>query len=94
MSAVTASAMGPRMMASMTAVMIATAKLRRPPRRRSTHRISGQVATTIMTAQITAGRNGLSTQKLAAIKPPIATTAKRIRVMSQGSAVSFMRRLS
>ena len=82
------------MIASMAAVMTATAKPRRSPRRRSTQRISGQVATTIMTAQIAAGRNGLSTQKLAAIKPPIATTAKRIRVMSQGNAVSFMRRLS
>jgi hypothetical protein len=45
---------------------------------------------TIITAQIAEGRNGLSTQKLAAVRPPIATTAKRIRVISHGSGAVFM----
>jgi hypothetical protein len=45
---------------------------------------------TIMTAQIAAGRKGRSTQKLAAVNPPIATTAKRMRVTSQLRGPSAM----
>jgi hypothetical protein len=76
--------------AIITSVMTATAKLRRPHSRLWTARISGQEAMTIMTAQIAEGRNGLSTQKLAAVKPPIATTANSIRVTSQESGAAFM----
>ena len=68
---------------SIVTVMTATARPRLPQSRAWTARSAGQVATTIMVAQTVASRKGRSTQKLAAIKPPIATTASRIRVRSQ-----------
>jgi len=49
---------------------------------------------TIMTAQIAEGRKGRRIQKLAAVNPPIATTAKRTRVTSQRTVVSAMAWLS
>ena len=75
-------AIGATTMTIIASVITATARPRRPPRRPCTARITGHVATTIMVAQISAGRNGRSTQNVAAINPPIATTASRIRVTS------------
>ena len=81
---------GTRTTPSMISVMTATAKPRRAQSRLWIIRISGQVATTIMTAQIAEGRNGVSTQKLAASRPPNETTASKTRVTSQVTGVGFM----
>ena len=63
--------------------MTVTARTRLPHSRACIARNAGHVATTTIVAQTTAGRNGRRTQKLAPIKPPIATTDSRIRVRSQ-----------
>ena len=75
-------AIGATTITTIPAVITITARTRRPPRRLCTARIMGHVATTIMVAQISAGRNGRSTQNVAAISPPSVTTASRIRVTS------------
>ena len=79
----TPTATGATTIMSIVTVITATARPRLPQSRAWTARSAGQVATTIMVAQTVASRKGRSTQKLAAIKPPIATTASRIRVRSQ-----------
>jgi len=53
-----------------------TAAQRRPPRWRCIQRISGQVATTIMIAQMIAPRNGCRIQRLAAMSPPVNSTPR------------------
>ena len=63
--------------------MTVTATQRRPPARRCTLIMSGQVATTIMIAQMIAPRNGRRIQSEAAISPPITITVSRMRVSSR-----------
>jgi len=67
---------------SRTRVITATASHLLPHRRawRATRR--GQVATTIMVAQIKALTNGRTTQKLAAMSIPINRTIRAVRVIS------------
>ena len=81
--ATTAVASGAAMIRIIRSVMTATARLRFPQSRRSRARSVGQVATTIVVAQMPASRNGLSTQKLRSVKPPIVRTPRTIRVRSQ-----------
>ena len=69
---------------SITTVMITVATQRRPPARRSTRSISGQVATTIVVAQIKAPRNGSSVHRLAPISTQIMSTNSVMRVRSKG----------
>lgn len=61
-----------------------TASARLPWRVGWTRSVSGQVATTIIVAQTVASKNGRSTQKLPAINPPIASTARMVRERSRG----------
>ena len=63
-------------------VITVTARARRFQRTRSTVFISGQVATTIIAAQISAGRKGRRIQKLPPIIIPITSTMSTMRVMS------------
>src|SRR5215510_9243594 len=58
-----ASVSGTSKPSSSNTVITATANPRRPHNTDCTRIIRGQVATTIMVAQITAGRNGRNTQK-------------------------------
>src|ERR1700752_859572 len=85
-TATTAMVTGAARTASMSSVITVTARTRLPHRRACTTRSAGQVATTTIVAHTTAGRNGRRIQKLAAIKPPIATTARSMRGRSQGAA--------
>ena len=73
-----------------TRVMSATARDRRPPVIRCTHNNSGQVATTIVVAQISAPRNGRSVQKLPASRSPMKSTRSMIRVTSTDAAGFMM----
>ena len=56
--------------------MTVTAAQRYPPRSRCTWRISGQVATTIIAAQMIAPRKGCRIQKQAAISAQVKNTAR------------------
>src|SRR5688572_8203949 len=60
-----------------------TAAQRRPPTRRCSARNCGQVATTIIVAQMIAPRNGRRIHNEAAISPPITITVSRMRVSSR-----------
>src|SRR4051794_31183210 len=62
--------------------MTLAATQRRPPARCCRPSSSGQVATTIMIAQISAPRNGRRIQKDAAISPPMNSTVSTERVRS------------
>ena len=79
----TAVARGATTISTMKSVITATARLRLPQSRRSSRRSAGQVATTIVVAQMPASRNGLSTQKLSSVRPPMVMTPRTIRVRSQ-----------
>src|SRR5262245_2624995 len=81
--AMTAVANGAAMTRTIRTVITATARLRLPQSRRSSRRSVGQVATTIVVAQMPASRNGLSTQKLRSARPPMVITPRTIRVRSQ-----------
>ena len=68
---------------SRTTDITVTASQRRPPAQRCTLISSGQVATTIMIAQMIAPRNGRRIHSEAAISPPITITVSRMRVSSR-----------
>ncbi len=67
---------------SMTIVMAVTARPRFFHSRPSTFNMNGQVATTIMMAQMSDSKNGLIIQNVAAIRIPIQRTCRVIRVGS------------
>ena len=67
---------------SMTSVMTATAGPRRPPNRRSRRWSIGQVATTIITDQTKAGRNGRRIQNDEKASPARNITARVVRARS------------
>ena len=69
--------------ASSASVMIAAAGPLLPPMADWSRNSTGQVATTMMTAQTKAVMNGLSIQRLAAIKTPIKSNARVVRVKSR-----------
>jgi hypothetical protein len=62
--------------------MAATARPRFPHSKVSIFNMNGQVAATIMAAQMSDGRSGLMIQKLATIRIPIHKTCSVIRVKS------------
>ncbi len=64
-------------------VITATASPRLPQSRACTPSMSGQVATTIMTAHNKEGRKGLKIQKLPTMRIPINSTASVVRVRSR-----------
>src|SRR5688500_9048998 len=68
---------------SRTTDITVTASQRRPPLRRCAHSIIGQVATTIIVAQMIAPRNGCRIQNEAAISPPMNSTVSTMRVSSR-----------
>src|SRR5262249_921465 len=68
-------------------VMTATAIPRIFHSRRCTCIISGQVATTSVVAQMTAGRNGRNIQKQAPINPATNSTARVVRVRSDRPSI-------
>ena len=72
---------------SMTTVMTAAARPRFPHSHFSTFSMSGQVAATIMPAQIAEGRMGRMIQNVAAIKIIIHRTCRVIRVKSGGACL-------
>ncbi len=63
--------------------MTATAKPRLPPIHVCRRSMRGHVATTIVTAQTKAGRNGFRMKKLAAMRATIKSTASIVRVRSR-----------
>jgi hypothetical protein len=67
---------------SIAIVMAATARPRFFHSQASTFNMNGQVAATIMAAQMSDGRNGRMIQKLAAMRIPIHKTCSVIRVKS------------
>jgi len=67
---------------SIAIVMPVTARPRFPHSMASTFNMNGQVAATIMAAQMIDERNGLMIQKLATIRIPIHKTCSMIRVKS------------
>ena len=67
---------------SKTSVITRTAMPRRLPAKCCTRSISGHVAMTNVTAHMVAGRNGRSTQKVAAMRPPMNSTDSVERVRS------------
>jgi hypothetical protein len=68
--------------------MTATAGARRPPHAPSTRRISGQVATTIIVAQMKAARNGERIHSEPAISPPMNSTESVVRARSEPRSVT------
>src|SRR5262249_1872569 len=74
---------------SNTTVITATASPRRPHSTDCARTSSGHVATTIMIAQTTAGRNGRKIQKLATIMPPMNSTPSVTRARSRETYVSI-----
>src|SRR5260221_13696116 len=69
-------------MSSSVIVIVPTARERRPPSHACACSKSGQVDTTIVTAQIDATRNGRKIQKLLPIKAPRASSWKIVRARS------------
>ncbi len=67
---------------SITTSMTATASPRLPHSQRCARSISGQVATTIIAAQMRAARNGRRIQNAAVISPPMNSTASVVCVRS------------
>ena len=67
---------------SKASIMKVTASARLPHMRRCTRCIRGQVATTIIVAQISGARKGRMIQNEAKIRPPMNNTAKVVRVSS------------
>ena len=90
MIATTASEKGTTNRSSMASVIAATASPRFPPSQPSTRNMSGQVAATIITAQMSDDRNGLMIQKLAAIRSPIQRTCSVARVKSGGESLCIV----
>ena len=80
---VIASQNGRTKITSSAMVITATASPRLCQSRSWTCSMIGQVATTRVVAQITAGRNGHKIQKEAAISPPTKRTARVVRVSSE-----------
>ena len=74
----------------MASVIAATATPRFPPSHPSTRNMSGQVAATIITAQMSDDRNGLMIQKVAAIRSPIQRTCSVARVKSGGESLCIV----
>ena len=74
---------------SIASVMTITASHRRPPAAFWTFSISGQVATTIIVAQIRAPRNGCRIHRLETIISPMNSTTSTMRATSRaGGALS------
>ena len=67
-----------------------TASQRRPHSIACTRSMSGHVATTIMVAQITAGRNGRKIQNEVAMSPTMQSTASIVRVRSRRLVVMIV----
>ena len=67
---------------SKASIIAVTARARLFQRRASTRRNKGQVATTIIVAQISGARKGRMIQNEAKIRPPMNNTAKVVRVSS------------
>src|SRR5262245_36266987 len=82
-----AMARGTMRTSSRAMVMAATASERRFQSRRWIWRMSGQLATTIVVAQTTAGRNGRRTQNDAAMSPAMKSTARVTRARSDGGLI-------
>src|SRR5690349_2546819 len=70
-------------------IIAITAIQRRPQRCACTSSMSGQVATTIIEAQIVAAMNGRRIQKQAAIRPTMKRTANVVRARSARTAPAF-----
>jgi hypothetical protein len=75
---------------SRMSVITNTASARFPHSRAWMPSITGQVATTTMVAQITAGRNGLNIQNEAAIRPPMKRTPRLIWARSRRGGVMLL----
>jgi hypothetical protein len=71
---------------SRTAVIVSTASQRRFQSFVCTRSITGQVATTIVVAHSRANRKGLRIQIESAMRPPMNSTAKTMRAMSDAGA--------
>jgi hypothetical protein len=80
----TAALSGSTITTSIPITIAATAIERRPPTRRSMPIISGHVATTIIVAQRSAGRNGRTIYRLPKISSDRITMISRIRAISTG----------
>ena len=81
--AATPSEKGTKKSSSSASVIAVTASDRRPPRRASMASSTGQVATTIMVAQMIAGRNGLMIHSELTMSPPIKITPSVMRARSR-----------
>jgi hypothetical protein len=73
-------------------VIAATASERLPPSRAWTRSRTGHVATTIMIAQVMAGRNGCAIQTQLAMSAPSASSWKVVRARSGDRGVLIARR--
>jgi hypothetical protein len=71
-------------------VMTTTADVRLPHNVAWIQRMIGQVAITIIVAQMAAGRNGQTTQNEARIRAPIKSTARVVRVRSRLISVTAL----
>ena len=86
-----ASTSGTMKTSSITIVITTTAGARLPPSQPCMRSIIGQVATTIVMAQMKEARNGRRTQNEASVRPPMKSTLRVTRPMSPRG--SFMTHL-